>query len=372
MEALRKHPLVVDATLAALFVLAAELEAALGLATREAWLHALLAPLFLAPLALRRRVPLLAFGAAVLGLVLLDADAALSLFGAVVLASYSVGANLDGRRAYLVPATAAGLFGALAAGGEAVPSDLVALALFFVGPWWVGRLVRQRTRQAEELVLLAERERERETKAAAEEERARIARELHDVVSHSISVIAVQAQAVRRRLGPEHVREIDDLRAVETTARDAMAEMRRLFGVLRADGEPASLAPQPGLDQLDRLVEQTRAAGLDVTVSVVGEPQPLPPGVDLAAYRVVQEALTNSRRHSGGSRASVAIRYEPSHLELTVEDDGRRPAAVNGGGHGLRGMRERVALYGGELETGRRDDGGFRVRARLRFREEQP
>jgi len=353
------------------FVAVAELEAALGLTTQDAWLHALLAPLFLAPLALRRRFPLLAFAAAVTGLVVLDPDAALSLFGAVVLASYSAGVALEGRRTYLIPGVALGLFAGLLLDGEGAPSDLVAFALFFGGPWLVGRLVRQRARQADELVRLADRDRERERAAAVEEERARIARELHDIVSHSISVISVQTQAVRRRLGPGNEREIDDLRAVETTARQAMGEMRRLFGVLRADGTRAALTPQPGLDQLDRLVEQVRGSGLPLDVEVEGEPVPLPPGVDLAAYRIVQEALTNVVRHAGSAPTRVRLLFRDADLEVTVEDDGPGARTGASGGHGLVGMRERVALYGGTLELGSVNGGGFRVHARLPFREAQ-
>ncbi len=246
---------------------------------------------------------------------------------------------------------------------------MVAFALFFGGPWWIGRLVRQRVSQAEELVRLAERERERETASAVEQARARIARELHDIVSHSISVISVQTQAVRRRLGAGNEREIDDLRAVETAARQAMAEMRRLFGVLRADGAPAALAPQPGLDQLDRLVEHVRGSGLPLKVEIQGERVPMPPGVDLAAYRIIQEALTNVVRHGGSASTRVRLRFGDLDLEVTVEDDG--PGARNGvgAGHGLLGMRERVALYGGTLETGSGEHRGFRVHARLPFRE---
>jgi signal transduction histidine kinase len=369
VKGLRKHPLVVDFVIAAVFVAAAELEAALGLTTRDAWLHALLAPVFLAPLVVRRRVPLLAFASAVIGLLVLDAVAALSLFGAVVLASYSAGEALSGRQTYLVPATAAAAFAAIAVDGEAVPSDFVAFALFLVGPWWVGRLVRQRTRQADALVRLAELERDRETAAAVQEERARIARELHDIISHAISVVTVQTQAVRLRLTPEHAREADDLRGVEATARQAMAEMRRLFGVLRVDGAPASLAPQPGLDQLDRLVSQVRGSGLQLDVEIEGERVPLPPGVDLAAYRIVQEALTNVVRHAGSAPARVRLDYGDSVLAVTVEDDGPGRARASGRGHGLLGMRERVALYGGTLETGSANGGGFRVHARLPFRE---
>jgi len=299
----------------------------------------------------------------------IDPEAALSFFGAVVLASYSAGVALKGRRTYLAPAVALGLYGALLLGGEGTPSDLIAFGLFFGGPWFVGRLVRQRVSQAHELVRLAERERERETASAVEEERVRIARELHDIVSHSISVISVQTQAVRRRLGPGNEREIDDLRTVETAARQAMAEMRRLFGVLRADGAPAALAPQPGLDQLDRLVEQVRGSGLPLEVAVEGERVPLPPGVDLAAYRIVQEALTNVVRHAGSAPTRVLLRFGDSDLEVTVEDDGPGARTRAGGGHGLLGMRERIALYGGTFETGSANGRGFRVSARLPFRE---
>jgi signal transduction histidine kinase len=369
MGSLAHRRTVVDAAIALVLIAAAEAEAALGLSSREPWVHALLAPVFLAPLAFRRRAPVVAFVAATAGLVVLDAEAALSLFGAVVLASYTVGAVASGRRTFVVPAAVVGLFTALAvdAGGPA-PSDAVALALFFGGPWYLGRRVRHREQQAAERVRLAEQERDRRSDAAVAEERARIARELHDIVSHSISVVTIQAQAVRRRLGPEHQREIDDLRGVEQTAREAMAEMRRLFGVLRADDRPASLSPQPGLDQLERLIGGTRAAGLEVDVAVEGEPTALPPGVDLAAYRVVQEALTNALRHGRGERAAVTLRYEDAALEITIEDDGRG-GGTNGAGHGLIGMRERVALYGGELEVGPRRGGGVRVRALLPVRE---
>jgi signal transduction histidine kinase len=148
-----------------------------------------------------------------------------------------------------------------------------------------------------------------------------------------------------------------------------MAEMRRLFGVLRADGSPAALAPQPGLEQLDRLAEQMRASGLPLSVEVEGEWVALPPGVDLAAYRIVQESLTNVIRHAGSAPARVRLSFGDSDLEVTVEDDGPGLAAGIDSGHGLLGMRERVALYGGELETGSVNGRGFRVHARLPFRE---
>ncbi len=206
------------------------------------------------------------------------------------------------------------------------PSDLAAALVFFVGPWVVGNLTRDRATRAEEAVARADRlEAERELEAAriAQEERTRIARELHDIVSHSISVVTIQTQAVRRRLGPDHAREAEDLAAVEATAREALAEMRRLFGVLRSDGESASLAPQPGLSELGRLVEQVGSGDMSATLRVEGDAVELSPGLDLAAYRIAQEGLTNALRHSGARRATVTLRWSPARLDVEVEDDGR-------------------------------------------------
>jgi signal transduction histidine kinase len=232
----------------------------------------------------------------------------------------------------------------------------------------VGYALRQRTKRIVELHGQAEdlrrRQAEQEQRAIADE-RARIARELHDIVSHSISVITIQAQAVRRRLPPDQSTEISDLRDIEDTARQAMAEMRRLLGILRAEG-PVARAPQPGLGQLPRLLADTDAAGVAVDLRVEGEPRPLPPGLDLAAYRIVQEALTNCRRHASGATATVVIRYSSESVELRIEnDDSMAPAVPGEGGHGLIGMRERVSLYGGTLIVGPRPGGGFCVYARL-------
>ena len=186
------------------------------------------------------------------------------------------------------------------------------------------------------------------------------------MVSHSISVVTIQTQAVRRRLRPEQQREIEDLRAVETTARQAMAELRRLFGVLRADGDRPALAPAPGMGELEQLVDRTRAAGVEVDLAVEGERRALAPGIDLAAYRILQEALTNVLKHAGAARAAVTVRYASTELALSVEDDGSGMSVnPNGEGHGLIGMRERVSVYGGTLETGNGPEGGFRVLARL-------
>jgi signal transduction histidine kinase len=197
------------------------------------------------------------------------------------------------------------------------------------------------------------------------EERARIARELHDVVAHSVSVMTVQTGAVRRLLTPDQERERETLLAVERTGREALNEMRRLLGMLRATDEAEGLAPQPSLRQLDTLVEQVREAGLPVELKVEGAPVDLPPGLDLSAYRIVQEALTNALKHAGPARATVAVRYGPDELELEIADDGRGAANGTGTGGGLVGMRERAALVGGRLEAGPRNGGGYAVRARL-------
>jgi signal transduction histidine kinase len=223
----------------------------------------------------------------------------------------------------------------------------------------------QEADEAKERAARAEREREERAQAAVTEERARIARELHDVVGHSVSVMTVQASAVRRLLRPEQEREREALLIVEQTGREALAEMRRMVGVLRRPEEAPALAPQPSLEHLDKLVEQAREAGLPVELRIEGDPLPLPAGVDLTAYRLVQEGLTNALKHARAERAQVLVRYGDGGIEVTVSDDGQGAGSGDGGGHGLVGMRERVAVYGGELEAGPRPEGGYRLRARL-------
>jgi signal transduction histidine kinase len=247
-------------------------------------------------------------------------------------------------------------------------ADYFFFALLYGSPWAVGFVLRQRERRITELAgettQLRQQQAEHERRAIANE-RARIARELHDIISHSISVITIQTQAIRRRLGPAHV-EADDLQAVEATARQAMAEMRRLLGVLRADDDPVALTPQPGLDQLPRLITDTKAAGVAVQLHIEGDPVPLPPGVDLTAFRILQEALTNVRKHAPRAQVAVLIHYTGTRLELRVDNDGAAPpdTNTNGVGQGLVGMRERVMVYGGTLEVGHRTD-GFTVAASL-------
>jgi signal transduction histidine kinase len=214
---------------------------------------------------------------------------------------------------------------------------------------------------------LLEREHELRTNEALAEERARIARELHDLVAHNVSLMVVQAGVERHALGEEQTSTREALAAIETAGRQALTEARRLLGVLRRKDEREELEPQPSVDRIDFLVEQVQRAGLPVSFAVEGERVPLPAGLDLCAYRVVQEGLTNALKHAGAAHAEVVLRYAPNALDIEVRDDGRGPASTNGssGGHGLIGMRERVALYDGTLETGPRTGGGFQVRAHL-------
>jgi signal transduction histidine kinase len=226
----------------------------------------------------------------------------------------------------------------------------------------VRHVIRDRDRRTE----LAERERELAAREAVVEERARIARELHDVIAHNVSMMVVQAGAERRVVDGEangSTREV--LQTIEQIGRGALTEMRRLLGMLRSDAEQP-LAPQPGLDDVATLVTQVREAGLPVELHVDGERRALPAGIELSAYRIVQEALTNALKHAGDARATVRIRYGVDSLDLEIVDDGPGGVArANGGGHGLVGMRERVALYGGRFHASRNPGGGFAVRAQL-------
>ena len=228
----------------------------------------------------------------------------------------------------------------------------------------VRRVVGDRERRAR----MAERERDLVAREAVVEERARIARELHDVIAHNVSMMVVQAGAERRVLDDEQASTREVLETVEQIGRGALTEMRRLVGMLRTDA-PDSLSPQPGLDDVPALVTQIREAGLPVELSIEGERRALPAGIELSAYRIVQEALTNTLKHAGGAHAEVHVCYGSDTLELEILDDGPGgPARASGGGHGLVGMRERVALYGGRLDAGPQDEGGFSVHVLLPMR----
>jgi signal transduction histidine kinase len=243
---------------------------------------------------------------------------------------------------------------------------VVVPALFFVG-WLAGFALRQRAAQvaeAEDRAARAERERAAAARIAVAEERGRIARELHDVVAHAVSVMVLQVGAVRHRLPPSLAEDKDALTDVERTGRAALTEMRRLLGAMH-DGEDAELAPQPGLDSLDDLVKRVGRAGLPVLLQIEGDAVPLPRAVDLSAYRIVQEGLTNSLKHAQASRAEVTVRYGAEDLELEVRDDGVGTSSSDGLGHGLVGIQERVKIYGGEMSAGAGSKAGFVLTARL-------
>ena len=297
----------------------------------------------------------------------------------MVTAAYSAGAHLERRRSL------AGLVLVVAALTTTVlifdPGDWAfPIAIFGIVPWLAGRTIRNQTVLARELAEKAERAehaREEEERRAIASERSRIARELHDVLAHNLSVMVVQAGAARRIVErrPDTAGEVADL--IERTGREALAELRQLFGAVR-HGEGEDLHGPAGIDRVEELAARARAAGLPVHVHVEGPRVKLPTGVDLTAYRVVQEALTNTLKHAGRAQASVLVSYEPNEIVVSIEDDGVGPAGPDdglgdvGGGHGLVGMRERVALYGGMLQAGRRPGGGFAVRARLPTRSAVP
>ena len=246
--------------------------------------------------------------------------------------------------------------------------NFVVATIIFAIVWTIAFGVGRKSVEADEArerAFRAEREREERALSAVAEERARIARELHDVVGHSVSVMTVQASGVRRLLRPDQDREREALLIVERTGREALAEMRRMVGVLRRPEEAPALAPQPSLEHLSRLVAQAREAGLPVELRIEGEASQLPAGVDLTAYRLVQEGLTNVVKHARATRAEVLVNYGDDYLEVTVRDDGQGVGNGDGGGHGLVGMRERVSVYGGDLDAGPQPGGGYRLRAKL-------
>jgi signal transduction histidine kinase len=317
-------------------------------------------------LAWRRRAPL------AVAVIVSGATGVASLFGYwpefvvfTAVALYTAAANVGRHRllAVLAPVLVAcavavgiGESSARGLGGVEVAFDLLAGAGL---PILFGRMTYNRRHRIA-------RERDLATREAVAAERATIARELHDVVAHHMSVMVVQAGAARSVIERDAAAAADALRQIEASGRTGLAEMRRLLEILKAGADGDDRAPQPGLAQLDGLLEGMRATGLPVEAVVEGEPRPLPPGVDLSAYRIVQEALTNALRHAGPASARVLVRYAPDAVELEVVDDGQGPPAAGAtGGHGLIGMRERAHLFGGDLEAGPRAGGGYVVSARL-------
>ena len=326
------------------------------------------------PLLLRRRHPatvfLVVYGAAWLQGEL-GGDLGQPWF-AVLLALYAVGAHAS------MPGSLAGPLAVLALVAIDVPrlldgaswDEIVPAWFILLGAWALGRWVRSRTQdttQLRERVAASEREAEEQASRAVAEERARIARELHDLVAHSMGVIVIQAQGAERALDgrPDEARRA--LRSIESAGRAALEEMRRMLGLLTGPADNTT-APQPSLSSLATLADHVRQAGLSVDLTVDGEVRPLPAGVELAGYRVVQEAMTNALKHADASRLDVRVHYLPTCLEIRVQDDGTRASSENGqpaSGRGLVGMRERVSLYGGTLRTGRLDGAGFGVHARI-------
>jgi signal transduction histidine kinase len=241
-------------------------------------------------------------------------------------------------------------------------SDLVFIPLRFVVAWVAGSALRERAEQAEaaeERAAHAEREREAAGRVAVAEERSRIARELHDIVAHAVSVMVLQVGAVRHKLSDAMAEDREALRGVELAGRKALAEMRGLLAAMRPEGEEAELVPQPGLDGLDSLLDEVGRAGLPVELHYDGKPVPLPRGIDLSAYRIVQEGLTNALKHAHATDADVTVRYRPDELEIEVRDNGSGSATSDGLGHGLIGVRERVKIYGGKMTAGTATGGGF-------------
>jgi signal transduction histidine kinase len=377
------HPLVADALTSAFltlaFLLVAAFQDSYGLPGKQPDLFSgLIVCIVVMSLTLRRRMPVAVLAFVLAGCLTLTAFGYVPMLGpaaAYLIAIYSVASHRG-----LATSLPVGAFGlVLYVVSMALDGywfwQAVSNSVLLIGVWWIGRSLRLRRAYLDELEARArrlERAREADSRAARAEERSRIARELHDVVAHHVSVMTVQAGAARRILhrDPEAVQ--DALSTIEQMGRTALGEMRRLVGVLRTEAEPArtELSPQPGVHDVSGLVDQLRETGLQVQLWIEGESRSLSPGVDLAAFRLVQEALTNTLKHAGPqARAWVRIQYADRQLEIEVEDDGRGLVAglgrPGGNGHGLVGMRERVALYGGDLRIGPRSGGGFEVRARF-------
>lgn len=365
-------PRVLDGLLALVLAVALQLQLALGGEPRATGVTVLGGLVLTLPLAWRRRAPLavvVTYAAAAalqaaLGGGIFDGEpplAAALITG--VIAFYSLGAHAGER-----PALAGLALGVLGLWTTVVVSDhsdlasyLFSAGLVALSPWLAGRTSRARALRAEAL----DREREGLARTAVFAERQRIARELHDVVAHGLVVMVVQAQGARRILDQDPERAREALRAIEQTGQTALAEMRRSLGVLREQSAAAELAPQPTLHDLDGLLEEMRRAGLVVNLRIEGKPRALAEGVDRSAYRLVQEALTNTIKHAGLVPTRVTVSYGADELRLEIADEGPGAPDDGGGGHGLVGMRERVRLYGGELEA-RSDNGhGFVVRARI-------
>ena len=328
------------------------------------------------PLAIRRRAPLavsaVVFWAIALRALVAEPLEILPTFLAALAAAYSVAAYSTRWRALLGLALSVGaveIAAARGSGGDASPDPVVA-PIFLGAVWAVGRVASSRhagARAIERRAAELDRRREEEARAAVATERARIARELHDSVSHSLAMIAMQSGGAQDILRRQPERAEESLRSIERAAREGLTEMRRMLGLMGEDGDETELSPPPEIARVETLIEGARQAGLEVSFQSEGEPRPVAPAIGLSAYRIVQEALTNAAKHAGRCHAAVALRWRQRTLELEVTNEGAPPANADKHptGRGLIGMRERAALVGGELETGHNENGEFRVWARL-------
>ena len=376
----RRFHRVGDALIAGVILIASLVEIAAGSAE---WSGSLVVEILVAvacslPLAWRRSHPIavaviVAAGMLTAGAIVAPTQGPFEPFVAFNIALYSVGVHARTRPGLvtLVVIDVAGALSwltiALSVEG-ADYGDWFPGLVWGVATWGVGRVVRARdlrTLELERLTVELGAERDARAQEAVTVERARIARELHDVVAHNISVMGVQAAAAGRILQGDQPDVRRALDAIETTGRETVDEMRRMLGILRRSEDELALAPQPSLRDLGALVDQVRAAGLDVDARIEGEPLPLPAGLDLSAYRIVQEALTNALKHAAPAHVDVVVRYTADSIVLEIVDDGSGTAGDRGSGNGLVGMRERVALFGGELHAGRRADGGWALHATL-------
>lgn len=309
-------------------------------------------------------------GAAALSLVdgyLVTSSAA--VYAAGLVSAFLLGNLRDERQGRIGLAITVGGAAIVVLNAPDFDGTVIVVPLMFALAWLGGLAQRSRAvavEVAEERARLAELERESAARIAVAEERARIARELHDVVAHAISVMVLQAGVVRRRIGEDRPDDAEVLTGVEQTGRTALNEMRRMLGALRREDDEVERGPQPGLGHLDTLIAELRRAGLPVELRVDGEPYALPDGVDLSAFRIIQEALTNALKHSGDARrVDVVLRYGADELGIDVCDDGSGTGNGGGSGHGLVGIRERVKIYGGSMTAGPGEDGGFEVHTRL-------
>jgi signal transduction histidine kinase len=370
LRALRLDPVTIDRAVALVLTVVGQLEIWLGTSAGNHQLGAaLITPFMTAAIAVRRRYPLL------VGVAVPVVESVEFSFWAGPNILVQAVANFCALYALTVWTSsrrfAVGFTLVLAAvlGSSAGPGADLKQAVFFglvegVVMLLVRRVIGDRDRRAR----IAERERDVAAREAVVEERARIARELHDVIAHHVSMIVLQAGAERRVLGDARASTREVLETVEQSGRSALTEMRRLLGMLRSEANDP-LTPQPGLEDVPTLFGQLRDAGLPIELSIDGERRELPVGIELSAYRIVQEALTNALKHAGDARATVHIRYGPDSLELEIADDGAEGSKqAPGGGHGLVGMRERVALYGGRFDASRRPSGGFAIRVVLPIR----